>query len=339
MHIRRFLLILLTFATAFSCKELPTFDPGGNDPENPDFRVRPVQSFEVMRDVTDMDTQLFWKPDMSYPFDGAIIEVGSENQFQHFRTVPKSEIEKGSFFLLEFHNIPYQNTDFKIRMYYVHNGDTLFSEPDTASLNQSLFDFRTKKISESEYSLSWKNNFMEKATVEIASKTSEDNFKILASTDLTGYLSARTNSVTLNSTESNDGSELYFRVSDPMRSQDFIPINLNKEVCIETIGDKKFFVPEDITYNKKSIPHGREIIIEWTGDCTFDEIRVYWDHGNSLYTLHDRYLPMQQIFSTKENSGTITFQTSDFSRFRLWVTVVIDGEETELTLPGVPIWI
>ncbi|HBQ60975.1 MAG TPA: hypothetical protein DD671_15500, partial [Balneolaceae bacterium] len=128
--------------------------------------------------------------------------------------------------------------------------------------------------------------------------------------------------------------ELYFRVSDPMRSADFIPINLTKKSCIQTIGSKKFFVPDEITYSTKRIGPGREVTIDWGGNCTFDEFKVYWDHGSGRYSMYEYFLPMQEIFSTSENSGKVTFQNTYLSSPKIWWTVVIDGEETELTLPS-----
>lgn len=341
MLLKHILKIIIVIICAISCKELPTFSPGGNDPNSPDYRVRPVKSFQIIRYTDSRNVKLFWQPDLGYPFDGAIIEMGTEKQFQRYKDVSRSQMENWGVFSLHIDYLPYLNTEFKVQMYHILDGDTLFSQPDSVSINQLLFDFNLEHISGDEYNLSWKNNYMRSDYVEIAKKLNDNEYEYIGGNHLSLHEEHdRTNSILLSNLDTNDINKLHFKLyneSTPkVGKSEYVPIDFSKNGCIQTINNKKFFVPDGLTF--KFDRNAKEVTIDWTGNCWYSTLNVYWDPAELSYSSfipeREPFLPMQKIHSTSKNSGEIVFEYNHKDDFRLWLTAVVDGVETELTLPS-----
>lgn len=332
MQYRFTFILLLPLLLLSACKDIPVFDPAQNDPNTPEYKVRKAYDFAILRNYLGNSTaRLFIRPNLNFPFHGAKVEAGTGGQFHPFLDIPISRMNEEKVFEIEMFEIPYLETDYRLRMYYVLNGDTLFSETDTTKLYQSLFDFKIER-SEDQYIVSFRNNFIDQSEVNFYTKRM-DSLVYLGSTSLLTH-SERFNSVSIDSFLLSPTDDIYYQInssSDP--DEELIPISFEKNGCIQQIGTNTFFVPENLSFRFNE--SAEEGIFNWDGDCDYDELHVYWNIHRGYQDYYE-YLPMQELHRTTEITNEIDFFIKwNVPRSVLWITAVKDGVETELALFGV----
>lgn len=311
---------------------MPVFDPAQNDPSTPDYLVRKAEVFSVMRKSAgnNYPPRLFIQPNLKFPFSGALIEVGQNEQFHSFLDLPISRMHEEKFYEVDIPTLPYLETDFKLRMYHIHEGDTLFSEPDTAKLYQSIFDFEIEESGD-QIIVSFSNNFVDRYEVNFYTKEM-DSLVYLGSSFVT-LNSERFNSVSIDSILFSSTDDLYYEInisSEPY--EDLVLINFERNGCYEKIGNNIFFIPDDLIFSRNNAEE--EGIFSWSDDCEYDELRVYWNIDRG-YRRYYEYYPMQKLYNTTEKTQEIKFDIKwNVPRSFVWLTAVVNGKETELTLPG-----
>ncbi len=335
---------VLTFSF-LNCKEVPTFENEGiNNPTSPDYIVRDIDQFEIIKNLNQRKAYFFVKYTHDFPYDGFLIEhreANSGDDFRLFTVVDDEEVINDSLFYVMLDDIPNRFNEFKIRAYSDLAGERIVSEPLYAGLNQHVFQFRKESISsdstDNDLQLIWYHNFLtniptkykihfflhgvngEEAYYE---SSIESNIRHLNVFD-TGITEIETIEYSILKTDES--------VTELTQRHPFFvdPIN-----CIETRENYSTFImpPDSLAYVMTS----SDIIeFSWQSECSVDEVQIVRDDGGIFYP-ENKPWPNVVIESKQMRSGVIgkILEPNVRRSFtQLWLQAIVDSVVIEAQSP------